>query len=257
MGNHLGFANLTVVSCLLATACAPTDEEEDPPLAHQGPFDAGGGDATGADRGDVDANVPPYDPRALDGGTREDAAAPTRPPVKPPLTPPVMNGRDAGAPTPDASALDAGTAEPDAGTVEPDAAPPEPDAGTSEPDASAPPPDAGTPSTTTFSQVYAIISEKCAFCHVTDHIGSSLGHLDMSTKAAAYRNLVGQPAQGIDCGGTGHVRVVAKSPEQSLIIHKLSGTADCGVQMPDNYPPLSRAQIEVFRRWIKAGAKND
>jgi hypothetical protein len=170
---------------------------------------------------------------------------------------------DAGTPKPDAGTPkpDAGTPKPDAGTPKPDAGTPKPDAGTPKPDAGTPKPDAGTPDagapSVKFKQVYAIIAERCAFCHVKDRIGFQLGHLDMSSAHAAHRNLVGETAAGIDCGGTGHVRVVAGKPEESLIIHKLEGTADCGVRMPDGLPPLSPEQIHLIRSWIRAGAKND
>lgn len=84
-----------------------------------------------------------------------------------------------------------------------------------------------------------------------------LGHLDMSNAQTAYANLVGKAADGIDCGGTGLVRVTPGLPAQSLIIRKLLGTAECGVQMPDGFPALSATEIDVFQKWISAGAKND
>jgi hypothetical protein len=84
-----------------------------------------------------------------------------------------------------------------------------------------------------------------------------MGHLDMSTAEAAYANLVGQPAAGADCGGSGKVRVLPGDPDQSLIIQKLKGIAGCGAQMPDNYPALPSDQIALIEAWIAAGALHD
>jgi hypothetical protein len=111
--------------------------------------------------------------------------------------------------------------------------------------------------TATFTEVYAIISERCAFCHTADHIGLLLGHLDMSSADLAYANLVGHAAAGTDCGASGKTRVMSGNPDQSLIVQKLLGIAGCGVQMPDGYPALPSEQIALIRAWIAAGAKHD
>ncbi|MFT3926759.1 MAG: hypothetical protein QM778_29710 [Myxococcales bacterium] len=225
-------------------AAVPSDAQTSMPPARAVGSDAGTSDA-GTAR--PDASVP-KDAGTTDAGTTKPDAGTTKPDA---------GSTDAGTTKPDAGTTDAGT-KPDAGTTD---AGTKPDAGTTDagtkPDAGTT--DAGTtkPPTTTFTKVYAIIWKHCAFCHVADHIGFQLGHLDMSSQDKAYQNLVNVSAAGIDCGGTGQVRVKPGDPTKSLIIHKLEGTADCGVRMPDNYPALSDTQIEVFRSWIRAGAKND
>ncbi len=117
---------------------------------------------------------------------------------------------------------------------------------------------------TTFDDVYAILSEHCAFCHVPGSIGYNLGKLNMSTRELAYKNLVGFEekgvlAAGIHCGPPesppGYRRVVPYKPEESLILNKLSRTPRCGVPMPDNYPALSDEQVALISAWIAAGAK--
>jgi hypothetical protein len=124
-----------------------------------------------------------------------------------------------------------------------------------------------------FTDVYAILDEHCAYCHRPDPdgpgeqqagIGYLLGRLDMSTAELAYRNLVedGGFADGIHCGpeeqgDAGLRRVVPSDTANSLILSKLSDAPKCGVRMPDGLPPLPAEQIAVISAWIEAGAKND
>ena len=78
-----------------------------------------------------------------------------------------------------------------------------------------------------------IISPICVQCHNPQGIGVSMGHLDMSTKAAAFTDLVGVAAMGIACGGMG-TRVVAGNASSSIMFEKVDpGTpAPCGSKMP-------------------------
>jgi hypothetical protein len=181
--------------------------------------------------------------------------------------------RDADVAT-DAGPLADGAVEPpDAAPEPPDAGPPPVDSAVEEPIDAGPPPvdaappvedtavvvpvvDAGPP-VPTFSDVYAIIAAKCAFCHASGNIGITIGRLDMSTGPHAYQNLVGQVSTGNDCSPKGGTRVIPGDAANSLIIHKLEGTQDCGVRMPDTFPALAPAEIEVFRGWIAAGALPD
>ena len=82
------------------------------------------------------------------------------------------------------------------------------------------------PPAATFTQVYSdIISPICVQCHNPQGIGVSMGHLDMSTKAAAFSDLVGVEAMGTGCGGMG-TRVVAGSAGNSILFKKVDpGTA--------------------------------
>jgi hypothetical protein len=111
----------------------------------------------------------------------------------------------------------------------------------------------------TFTQVYSnIISPICVTCHNPQGIGFTMGKLDMSTQATAFKDLVGVEAMGISCGGMG-TRVVAGNAANSIMFEKIDpGTpAPCGSKMPLGLPPLSAAQANEIESWINAGAKND
>ncbi len=125
------------------------------------------------------------------------------------------------------------------------------------PEASAAP-EAG-PAASTFTQVYSdIISPICVTCHNPQGIGVSMGHLDMSTKALAFSDLVGVEAMGTQCGGMG-TRVVAGSAGTSILFEKVDpGTpAPCGSKMPLGLTPLTTAQADEIQSWINAGAMNN
>ncbi len=135
-------------------------------------------------------------------------------------------------------------------------------------DTGAPPPDAGTPEAapaeaapagSTFTQVYGdIISPICVQCHNPQGIGVSIGHLDMSTKAAAFKDLVGMAAMGTACGGMG-TRVVAGSASTSIMFEKVDPAegSPCGSKMPLGLTPLTTAQAGEIESWINAGAMNN
>jgi hypothetical protein len=115
------------------------------------------------------------------------------------------------------------------------------------------------PAAVTFTRVYGdIISPICVQCHNPNGIGVSMGHLDMSTKATAFSNLVGVSAMGIACGGKG-TRVVAGNANGSILFEKVDpGTpAPCGSKMPLGLTPLTTAQADEIQSWINGGALND
>lgn len=77
----------------------------------------------------------------------------------------------------------------------------------------------------------------------------------MSTKDAAYKNLVGVMAMGTKCGTSMEVRVVAGDSKTSLLYNKINeAKPDCGERMPDDHAALSDAAIGVIRDWIDQGA---
>lgn len=51
--------------------------------------------------------------------------------------------------------------------------------------------------------------------------------------------------------------IVAGDPERSLIVHFIEGRRGEVFRMPLDAPPLTRAQIDLIRRWIAEGAKPD
>lgn len=53
-----------------------------------------------------------------------------------------------------------------------------------------------------------------------------------------------------------HPAVVPEYPEESEMIHRVTGE-DASSRMPRDDDPLTPAQIDLLRRWIKAGAKFD
>lgn len=119
--------------------------------------------------------------------------------------------------------------------------------------------EAAPPASVTFTKVYTdIISPICVQCHNPNGIGVSMGHLDMSTQAKAYMDLVGVSAMGIACGGMG-TRVVAGNAGMSIMFEKVDpGTpAPCGSKMPLGLTPLTTAQADEIQSWINAGALND
>src|SRR5215831_17690505 len=109
-------------------------------------------------------------------------------------------------------------------------------------------PDGGAPAAT-FTQVYTtVITNRCTPCHTTANgIGIQQGHLDMTTQAAAYANLVNVPAAGIACGGRG-IRVVPGMPDSSIMYLKISldDPTPCGGKMPLGGPPLTKAQDDLI-----------
>jgi hypothetical protein len=111
----------------------------------------------------------------------------------------------------------------------------------------------------TFTEVYAdIISPICVQCHNPNGIGVTLGHLDMSTKATAFADLVGVAAMGSACGGMG-TRVVAGNANNSILFKKVDPTqgSPCGSKMPLGLTPLTEAQAGEIEGWINAGAMNN
>jgi len=115
------------------------------------------------------------------------------------------------------------------------------------------PVDAG-PELSTYGKIYALIATHCVSCHAAGKT------LDMSTPQMAHAQLVGVPAGYKACaatdGGTAALRVVAGSPESSLLIAKLEGHQTCGKQMPIA-ALLPSESIALFRAWIAAGAPAD
>jgi hypothetical protein len=111
----------------------------------------------------------------------------------------------------------------------------------------------------TFTQVYAIISSKCTPCHTTSTgIGVTMGHLDMTSQAAAFMNLVNTPTAGISCAGKG-TRVTPGMPDASIMYLKISldDPTPCGSKMPLGLPPLSQTEANTIESWIMGGAMNN
>jgi hypothetical protein len=93
----------------------------------------------------------------------------------------------------------------------------------------------------------------CIGCH-TDNGRTPAGGLVL-LEGRAYPALVGRPSQF----KAGAILVVPGDPNASYMIHKLEGTADiAGSRMPRGTGPfLTSGQMQIIRRWIELGAKND
>ena len=91
------------------------------------------------------------------------------------------------------------------------------------------------------SQIAPILVARCIGCHNSSERRSGLS-------LATFEEL----RRG---GDSGSVFVVG-DPARSLLIGKLKGTAE-GQRMPLEAAPLSEAEVELFERWILAGAIND
>lgn len=119
-------------------------------------------------------------------------------------------------------------------------------------------PPAGAP---TFTMVYdQIIRPGCGgvWCH-DPYQSPDERRLDTSTRALAYEDLVNQ-ASVCAGGGSAMLRVAPGAPEDSLLVHKLLGTA-CGLPMPIDLfgapQPVTEAQLQMVVDWIAAGAPDN
>jgi len=93
----------------------------------------------------------------------------------------------------------------------------------------------------------------CITCH-TDNGRTPAGGLVL-LEGRSYQALVSQPSRF----KAGAVFVVPGDPDASYLIHKLEGAADiAGSRMPRGTGPfVTSGQMQIIRRWIELGAKND
>jgi len=89
-------------------------------------------------------------------------------------------------------------------------------------------------------QIHPILARQCAGCH-------------QGATRQADLSLV--TVKDILTGGHKGAAIVAGAPEKSILIGYLTG--DSKPQMPFGGKPLPDDQIELFRRWIAGGAKDD
>lgn len=90
-----------------------------------------------------------------------------------------------------------------------------------------------------YRQIRPILMAKCMPCHSAQN---HAGLLDLSTYAAFLK------------GGAHGPALVKGHPEKSLVIGYLHGKPQL---MPKGGPPLPKAEIALFERWIAQGARND
>jgi hypothetical protein len=92
----------------------------------------------------------------------------------------------------------------------------------------------------------------CVSCH-TNQGHAPAGGLNLF--ANAYGELVNAPSRR----KPGATQVIPGDPDNSYLIQKLEGAPGIvGLRMPRNGPPfLTDGQVQIIRRWIQLGAKND
>ncbi len=103
------------------------------------------------------------------------------------------------------------------------------------------------PCASEYDKVQAIFNNKCTTCHGS----AKSGELELSA-GKSYKSLVGINAAGIST----ETRVKKGDSKNSYLIKKLEGTEGIvGDKMPKNATPLTKAEIQIIKDWIDAGAE--
>ena len=101
------------------------------------------------------------------------------------------------------------------------------------------------------NQVLPILTERCVMCHVQGAVQGSL-----SLFPEAWSQLV-----GVKASESALNRVEAGAPERSYLYLKLLGQQESaggsGARMPFQQDPLTAEELDLFKRWITAGAAQD
>ena len=90
-----------------------------------------------------------------------------------------------------------------------------------------------------YTEIVPILKRSCQGCH---HPGDPNGDLIVTSYAELKR------------GGMAGGAIIVGKPDDSLLIELISGDPPA---MPQNQDPLSKEEIDLFRRWILEGAKDD
>lgn len=114
-----------------------------------------------------------------------------------------------------------------------------------DPASSAPPP--------TLAQIQSqVFGPICSVCHTGG--GSSLpSSMNLSSAQNSFANLVSVASIEVP----GLMRIKPGDPDNSYLVHKISGTQAVGARMPLGGAPLSQTTINMIRDWVSAGAQNN
>jgi len=105
---------------------------------------------------------------------------------------------------------------------------------------------AGCTRNVSFKQdVYPILSENCLSCHKPGTEGYIKSGLSMENYDAVMKGTKFGPV------------IVAGSHISSTLVLLLERKGHPSINMPKDHPPLADSQIEVIRKWIDQGAKNN
>ena len=100
--------------------------------------------------------------------------------------------------------------------------------------------------------IVPLLKSRCVMCHMQD---SAQAGLALHPKGG-YANLSGVPSTQSPL-----MRVTPGSADNSYLYRKLAGTQTAaggsGERMPFGEAPLPEEKIELIRRWIEAGAKDN
>jgi mono/diheme cytochrome c family protein len=89
-----------------------------------------------------------------------------------------------------------------------------------------------------FAKVAPLFKSQCESCH---NAARHAGDVDLSSYKAVLK------------GGEHGAIVVAGHPETSKLISYVDGSKQ--PRMPFGKPPLSKAQIDILKKWVATGAK--
>ncbi len=93
--------------------------------------------------------------------------------------------------------------------------------------------------------VYPILSENCLSCHKAGAEGYLKSGLSMESYDALMKGTKFGPI------------IIAGSHVSSTLVLLLERKAHPSINMPKDHPPLADSQVEVIRKWIDQGAKNN
>lgn len=100
-------------------------------------------------------------------------------------------------------------------------------------------PHAPAPQVSYYKDVRPILRKRCQGCHQPANQGGKL----VLTNYASFK-----------AGGGSGVSFVPGRPQESIILKFITGNPP---NMPKNQKPLADAEVDLIRRWINEGAKND
>ena len=95
------------------------------------------------------------------------------------------------------------------------------------------------------SDVFPILQIRCLACHKPGDAGHDQSGLDLRTYKTVMK-------------GTKHgPMIVAGDPFMSNLIVLVEGRADPALRMPHGGKKLTKCEIDILRKWIKQGAKDN